>query len=57
MKKPGYYENSAYGLLCLSAVRRLFQARNGEHGKEARESCKKWIADLRIIRELEKGTP
>lgn len=50
-----YYDESAYGLLCLSAVRRLFAARNGQHGAEARKACRAWLADLRIIRELEKG--
>lgn len=54
MKRPaGFYEQSAYGLLCLSAVRRLFASRNGQHGPEARAACRKWLRDLRIIRELE----
>lgn len=54
MKTPGYYDQSAYGLLCLSAVRRLFSLRHGAHGIEARKACRAWLRDLRIIRQLEK---
>lgn len=51
MKRPaGFYEQSAYE----SAVRRLFALRNGPHGPEARAACRKWLRDLRLIRELEK---
>jgi hypothetical protein len=48
------YETSAYGLLCLSAVRRLFALRNGQHGPDARKACRAWIKDLKIIHQLQK---
>ena len=54
MKTPGYYDQSAYGLLCLSSVRRLFPLRHGVHGDAARKACLAWLNDLRIVRQLEK---
>ncbi len=53
-RPPGFYDQSAYGLLCLTAARRLFALRNGPHGAEARAACRLWLRDLRLIRELEK---